>query len=666
MHEHDEAATTRAKTSTPYLPDELASEILARLPVEPLLRFRSVCKAWRGVIDESSFPREHLRFQTSSLLVAPWLGEKDNDSPLPSSTEELTAAGLYQWDGKQQGVATLLHAMPGCRSKKEELHSMAHCDGLALLPSDDAVRVANPATRRSVTLPPTPNCFDGPQAFGLGHDPRSNAYKVACFYGYHDLDIWIEGARHCFVKMIVGGDYFEGSHDHNLMTGSLTHDSSLAPKCNDSINIELQRFKVHSFSAEVLSDSTNLSSEAARAINHLQHQLGIDLEQDMPSVETAPWDTSICTIQDQIINHQLSEDPQNILVQQQIQQYDAALYPNSAYTPAPDLLNLLHCTVAPVFPATTSVFGDTALSGTNYLDLNGEFTGVAAITDSGLMYTSDPALQLGYHATQSHGLKDICHSLPQNYGLFPSEDERDVMLGVGSVGGDLFQDMDDRQFDTVLEGRRGKGEFGKGKGKANFATERERREQLNVKYKTLRMLFPNPTKNDRASIVGDAIEYIDELNRTVKELKILVEQKWHGTNRRKIRKLDEEAAADGESSSMRPMRDEQDNQLDGAIRSSWVQRRSKECHVDVRIVQNEINIKLTEKKKANSSLLHVAKVLDEFHLEIIHVVGGIIGDHYIFMFNTKVPEGSSVYACAVAKRILQAVDAQHQALDIFN
>lgn len=93
--------------------------------------------------------------------------------------------------------------------------------------------------------------------------------------------------------MIVGGDYFEGSHDHNLMTGSLTHDSSLAPKCNDSINIELQRFKVHSFSAEVLSDSTNLSSEAARAINHLQHQLGIDLEQDMPSVETAPWDTSI-------------------------------------------------------------------------------------------------------------------------------------------------------------------------------------------------------------------------------------------------------------------------------------------------------------------------------------------------------------------------------------
>jgi hypothetical protein len=33
---------------------------------------------------------------------------------------------------------------------------------------------------------------------------------------------------------------------------------------------------------------------------------------------------------------------------------------------------------------------------------------------------------------------------------------------------------------------------------------------------------------------------------------------------------------------------------------------------------------------------------------------------------TQVSDGSAVYACAVAKRLLQAVDVQHQALDIFN
>uniref|UniRef100_A0A453CVS0 F-box domain-containing protein n=1 Tax=Aegilops tauschii subsp. strangulata TaxID=200361 RepID=A0A453CVS0_AEGTS len=200
---HDETATTKTKTSIPYLPDELVSEILPRIPVEPLLRFRSVCKAWRGIIDEDSFHREHLRHQTSSLLVAPWIGENDDDGPFASSTGEVTAAGFYQWDGKQQDAATLVHAMPNYHNKMEALHSMAHCDGLVLLPADDTVHVVNPATRRTITLPPTPNRFQGPHAFGLGHDPRSNAYKVAHFYGYLDMDMRTPGSYYYTAKMGV-------------------------------------------------------------------------------------------------------------------------------------------------------------------------------------------------------------------------------------------------------------------------------------------------------------------------------------------------------------------------------------------------------------------------------------------------------------------------------
>ena len=293
--------------------------------------------------------------------------------------------------------------------------------------------------------------------------------------------------------MIAGGGYFESSHDQCLMAGSLIHDSSQIPKGNDDTSIELQKFKVPSFSTDALSRPINFSSEDVGGTNLLQHQLGIDLEQEAPPGETTSWDPSVCTIQDQIINHQFGEYPENLLVEPEIQQYDAALYPNGAYTPAPDLLNLLRINVASAFPPATSVFGDAVLNGSNYLDLNGELTGVAAIPDNGLMFTGDSSMHLGYHATQPHLANDICHSLPQNYGMFPSEDEREVMIGAGSVG-DLFHEIDDRQFDSVLECRRGKGEFGKGKVKANFATERERREQLNVKYRTLRMLFPNPTK----------------------------------------------------------------------------------------------------------------------------------------------------------------------------
>lgn len=61
-------------------------------------------------------------------------------------------------------------------------------------------------------------------------------------------------------------------------------------------------------------------------------------------------------------------------------------------------------------------------------------------------------------------------------------------------------------------------------------------------------------------------------------------------------------------------------EINGDIRwSSWIQRKSKKCHVDVLIVDDEVNIKLTEKK--DNFLLHAAMVLDEFQLDLVHAVG---------------------------------------------
>uniref|UniRef100_M8BXJ3 F-box associated beta-propeller type 3 domain-containing protein n=1 Tax=Aegilops tauschii TaxID=37682 RepID=M8BXJ3_AEGTA len=89
---------------------------------------------------------------------------------------------------------------------------MAHCDGLVLLPSGSTVHVVNPATRRTLTLPPTRttppdvgpvvNRFaPGAQAFGLGQDPRFNAYKVARFYTY--LDVRAPATHYYTAKMGV-------------------------------------------------------------------------------------------------------------------------------------------------------------------------------------------------------------------------------------------------------------------------------------------------------------------------------------------------------------------------------------------------------------------------------------------------------------------------------
>ncbi|XP_072962281.1 transcription factor EAT1-like [Typha angustifolia] len=469
---------------------------------------------------------------------------------------------------------------------------------------------------------------------------------------------------------------FDPSSDPNSMPGSLLHDSCQASMGNNNMDYNglKNNIGIPSFSIDDLSNSIhNPSSEAAAAtimeFDHLEHQLGFDLEQELhshivhstPDIETACWVPTMQDFQEHTIQNQQNyeDQPKSIAAEADIQSYDQ-------HTGMPDLLNLLQlprCNVNPMIHPTTSItFENPILNPSNFpMDIYNELSG-APVPETGLMLY-DPTLNMSYPTPQPHLLRDLFHSLPQNYGLFCGIDERDAMIGVGEgIGSNLFQEIDGVQFDnTMLECRREIAGLSKGEGKANFATERQRREQLNEKYKALKSLVPNPTKIDRASIVGDAIEYINELNRTIKDLKILLEKKRHGKERRNILKMEDDATADMESPSMRPPREDQDHLLNGALRSSWLQRRSKENFVDVRIVDDEVNIKLTQKKKANC-LLYVAKALNELQLDLIHVAGGNIGEHYIFMFNAKISEGSSVYASAIAKKLLEAMDRHHPAL----
>jgi hypothetical protein len=116
--------------------------------------------------------------------------------------------------------------------------------------------------------------------------------------------------------------------------------------------------------------------------------------------------------------------------------YDAPSYPNGAHTAAPDLLNLLQIprySMAPAFPSTKHIFGDPGQDAANHLDIHNEVLG-GGIHDTGMML-GDSTLPLHYNGNQSHLFKDLCHSLPQSYGLFPSDDERDgTMEVVGDAG----------------------------------------------------------------------------------------------------------------------------------------------------------------------------------------------------------------------------------------
>ncbi|PKA65677.1 Transcription factor bHLH10 [Apostasia shenzhenica] len=193
-----------------------------------------------------------------------------------------------------------------------------------------------------------------------------------------------------------------------------------------------------------------------------------------------------------------------------------------------------------------------------------------------------------------------------------------------------------------MEVRRPKMESKKKKSKAgdlyeDFGTqknEKQRRQRFNDKFEILKSLIPNSTKPDKASILSDTIDYIKELSRTVQELRLLVAKKRSKIERGIKPENDDELHGEMDSSSIsKPSTTtyvESDHGLNGAMRSSRVQRRSKGTFVDVRIVEDEVYIKLAQRRRVGCPLI-VSRVLDELQLEPMHLTGGNIGDILIYM-----------------------------------
>ncbi|XP_010475345.1 PREDICTED: transcription factor bHLH89-like [Camelina sativa] len=224
-------------------------------------------------------------------------------------------------------------------------------------------------------------------------------------------------------------------------------------------------------------------------------------------------------------------------------------------------------------------------------------------------------------------------------------------------GVNLLYDEENNNLDVGLN-RKGRGS----RKRKIFPTERERRVHFKDRFGDLKKLIPNPTKSDRASIVGEAIDYIKELLRTIDEFKLLVEKKRiKQRNREGDDVVDENFKAQSEVVEQSSI-----NKKNNALRCSWLKRKSKFTEVDVRIIDDEVTIKIVQKKKINS-LLFVSKVIDQLQLDLHHVAGAQIGEHHSFLFNTKICEGSSVYASAIADRVMEVLEKQYmEALSMNN
>ncbi|KAL6988941.1 hypothetical protein U1Q18_014691 [Sarracenia purpurea var. burkii] len=155
------------------LPKDLLVEILSRLPVKPLTRFRSVCKSWRALVDDPAFISNHLNnHQTTARLLVSHRDVLTNNRLVSSFTTD--------------NLDTLLHHhVPSFLNEKfGHIRLIGPCNGLICLYGfPDNVALWNPATRDSKTLPVSriPRPVDARVLggdLGFGFDYRTNDYKA--------------------------------------------------------------------------------------------------------------------------------------------------------------------------------------------------------------------------------------------------------------------------------------------------------------------------------------------------------------------------------------------------------------------------------------------------------------------------------------------------------
>ena len=226
--------------------------------------------------------------------------------------------------------------------------------------------------------------------------------------------------------------------------------------------------------------------------NHLvQHEI------DVLPYQQSTWDPSVQEMQD--LGH--ANHPEHQPHDQQFQQIEAqncsqSYNPSSILDPpypSPDLLNLLHlprCSASSLLTNPTICITNKTPNFQNSMGFLGDLPiGSDNTSASSVLY--DPLFHLNL-PPQPPALRELFQSLPCGYSLPTSSRNGSLFGGGDEIEGDGSQlDMGVLDFNRVTASV-GKGR--EGKGTKHFATEKQRREQLNGKYKILRSLIPNPTK----------------------------------------------------------------------------------------------------------------------------------------------------------------------------
>ncbi|KAM3341887.1 hypothetical protein P3S68_026853 [Capsicum galapagoense] len=168
-----------------HFQEEILMEILSRLPVRSLLRFKCISSVWKTLISEPYFKMKHLNWAkndqgSQKLLIT---------QPCPNDNN---IASMYCCPlSPVQLIEDIQKLKLDCPSNPKPWHCKIHCccDGLAVIEVPDILdynRVTlllwNPTTRESIVLPALESTHDAESRFGLGYDSTSGDYKILHIY----------------------------------------------------------------------------------------------------------------------------------------------------------------------------------------------------------------------------------------------------------------------------------------------------------------------------------------------------------------------------------------------------------------------------------------------------------------------------------------------------
>nr|XP_043640119.1 F-box/kelch-repeat protein At3g23880-like [Erigeron canadensis] len=167
--------TSEISKDPPTLLQEIILEILSRLPVESLLRCKSVCKSWSCLISDPHFIKTYLMFSISNIRYA---HHRLIFSTVPRIN--LKTCPLYDvvCHHKSNNVLEVDYPL---KHPRKSVWIVGSCNGLLCIAiEEDTLFLWNPSTRKSNQLP---HCgFKARQGgyalYGFGYDESTDDYKV--------------------------------------------------------------------------------------------------------------------------------------------------------------------------------------------------------------------------------------------------------------------------------------------------------------------------------------------------------------------------------------------------------------------------------------------------------------------------------------------------------